>query len=645
MPDRVIVTIDGTEQTRLPAVLMEAVVDTNLYLPAMFSLTVKDEFDRKTEKMAYTDADTFKLGAEVKIEVETDEIQDEPGVVKATLLIGEITAVEPIFTDEGVTLLRVRGYDRSHRLTRGKKTRVYGDGNPTGSGINEEQIINTIVQETDGITAKEIDTSGFSSIKYPYVMQFNQTDWEFLWSRARQLGYQVYVDDKKLLFQKADAHRGAESDKPSTMRWGWSLTSFEPRLTLVGQVTEALVKGWDPKTKAAIEGTANTDNSATIPKIGLNKKGSALTKEAFKDPAEEVVVEHPVLTVDQAKAMAAARFAEAESEFIQADGHCRQGDPRLIAGRKLTIEGVGERFSGDYYVTEARHTYVRGRYEVSFCVAGRTPNTLMYLLNEDNGNGNGRGLAQGVVTAKVTSLEDPEELGRVQVMFPWLPKYKDADLSSNWARIATPMGGVERGFLFMPEIDDEVLVAFEHGDLDYPYIVGALWHNTDKPPKGTKASVLSSDKKKVDQRVIRSRSGHLIILDDTEGEEQIIIQDKTAKNSVVINSKENTMTINVEKDLTIVAKGQTSIQSTGNMTLKSDGDISIECNNLNMKAKANAKLEAGANLDLKATGQLNAKGAQTTVEGDAMTSVKSNSMVQVQSSALVKVQGNPIMLN
>jgi uncharacterized protein involved in type VI secretion and phage assembly len=642
MPEIPIITIDGQVQTELEPNLLEVEVDTNIHLPAMFSLTVKDELDPHTGKLTYADTDTFKPGAEVKIEIETDEIPDEPWAVKAMLIIGEITAVEPIFSDDGVALLRVRGYDRSHRLTRGKKTRTYGDANPTGQGIREEQLINTIVQETNGITGKNIDTSGFSDIRYPYVMQYNQTDLEFLWSRARRMGYQVYVEDKTLYFQKADAHRGAETDKPAKLIWGRNLGSFEPRLTLMHQATAAVVKGWDPMAKQAIEGTSRSDASKTIPQIGLNKKGSAMSKAAFKDPAQEVVIDQPVLTIDQAKAMAAARFAEAEGEFIEAEGSCRQGDPRLIAGRLVTIEGVGERFSGNYYVTQARHVHAQGAYQVTFGVTGRTPNTLSYLLNEDNGHD--QRLIQGVVTGKVTNLEDPEGLGRVQVMFPWLPKYKDADLSSNWARLAAPMGGKERGFFFLPEIDDEVLVAFEHGDVDYPYIVGSLWHNTDKPPAGTK-NVLSGDKKKVDQRVLRSRSGHLIILDDTEGEEQIIIQDKTAKNSIVINSKENTMTINVEKDLTIVAKGQATIESTDNMAIKSRGDLSIECKNFDVRAQANAKLEAAANIDLKATGQLNAKGAQTTLEGDAMASLKSNSMVQVQSSALVKVQGNPIMLN
>jgi uncharacterized protein involved in type VI secretion and phage assembly len=642
MPDDIIISVDGRQQSDLELDLVETVVDTNLFLPAMFSITLKDELDPNTGKLKYIDADTFKVGAEVKIEIETDEIPDEPYAVKATLIIGEITAMEPSFSAEGIPLLQIRGYDRSHRLTRGKKTRTYGDANPRGSGITEDKIIKTIVGETEGITGSQIDTSGLNTIKHHYVMQYNQTDLEFLWSRAHLVGYQVYVEDKTLYFQKADAHRGATSDKPAALIWPLNLASFEPRLTLMRQIDQAVVKGWDPTTKKPIEGTANSDNSKTIPQIGLNKKGSALAKQAFKGQAEMVVVDQPISTQDEAKAIAAARFAEAESEFIRAEGSCRQGDPRLIAGRQVTIEGVGQKFGGTYYVTEARHIYANGSYLVSFSVTGRIPYTLSYLLHEGNGHDPDR--IYGVVTAKVTNLEDPENLGRVQVMFPWLPKYKSADLSSNWARVATPMGGKERGFLFMPEVDDEVLVVFEHGDVNYPYIVGVLWNSKDKPPSGTK-DILASDKKTVNQRVIRSRSGHMIVLDDTQGEEQIVIQDKTGKNSIVISSKDNTMTMTVEKDIVIKAKGDTNVEAQGNMKLKSTGDLSLEGKNLSIKAQMNASLEANSKMDLKATGQLNLKGAQASVSSDGMTEVKSNGAVQIQSSALVKVQGNPIMLN
>ncbi|MBN1177975.1 MAG: VgrG-related protein [Anaerolineae bacterium] len=628
MPDNVVITINGAKQADAEADLVEVVVDTNLYLPAMFSITVQDHLDPATGKLQYTDSDTFKAGSEVKIEVETDSIPEEAMAIKATLIIGEITAVEPVFRGDGMPYLTVQGYDRSHHLTRGKKTRTYGDANPQGQGIKEDQIINTIVQETAAITGKSIDTSGFSAVKYPYVIQYNQTDLEFLWTRARRLGYQVYVEDKMLYFQKADAHRGAASDKPAALRWPLTLESFTPRLTVMRQVDKAVVKGWDPATKQPIEGTSSTDSSKTIPAIGLGKKGSALAKEALGGTADETTVDRPVLTVDEAKAMAAARFAEAEGQFIRADGACRQGDPRLIAGRQVTIEGVGERFGGDYYVTEARHTWSAGKYHVTFSVTGRTPNTVSYLLGGNEGHDKDR--IFGVVTAKVVNLEDPENLGRVQVMFPWLPKYKDADLASNWARIAAPMAGIERGFLFLPEVDDEVLVAFEHGDLNHPYVVGTLWNAKDKPPAGTKDSVLAGDKKKVDQRVIRSRSGHLIVLDDTEGEEQIVVQDKTTKNSIVISSKENTLTVTLEGDLVITTKGAASItadkaitiETKDAITLKSTKDVSIDCQNFNVKAKSNAKVEATANVELKGTAGAKLEGAQVGIQGQAMVEIK-----------------------
>lgn len=643
MTEHIIITINGAKQTDLIYDLIEVVVDTNLHLPGMFQITVNDDLDVQSGQLKYTDADSpFKVGAEVKIEVETDEIPDVSSMVKATLIVGEITALEPAFLMGARPQLRVRGYDRSHRLTRGKKTRTYGDANPTGSGVTDEQIINTIVGETGGLTGKQVDTSGLSGIKYYYVMQYNQTDLDFLWTRARMLGYQVYVEDKTLYFQKADAHRGAASTKPADLDWGLNLASFEPRLTLVHQVDKAVVKGWDPKTKQAIEGTNSSDSSKTIPQIGLGKKGSALAKEAFSGTAEETVVDRPVLTVDQANAMAAARFAQAESTFIRAEGRCQIGDPRLIAGRVVTIKEVGQRFSGDYYVTEARHVWERDGYSITFAVTGRDPNTLSFLLDREDGHQGG--LIQGVVAAKVVNLEDPETLGRVQVMYPWLPKYKGAELASNWARLASPMAGGTRGVFFMPEVDDEVLVAFEHGDPSYPYIVGVLWNSKDKPPTGT-ADILAGDKKKVNQRVICSRTGHLIILDDTEGEEQIIVQDKTKKNSIIIQSKDNAMAINAEGNVTIKAGGDLAIEAGGKLSIKSTGDTSMESQaKSTIKAMADLALEAMSKSTLKGTAGLtletpaNAelKGTQVTVNGNAQTEIKAGAMVSIQ-GALVKI--------
>ena len=633
MPERIVITVDGREQKDIERDLVQVVVDTNVHLPAMFSITLNDEMDPQSGKLLYTDTDVFKLGVEVKIEVRSDEIPDEPSEVRATLIIGEVTAIEPLFSAEGAEL-RIRGYDRAHRLNRGKHTRTYGDADPQGEGITEEQIIKTIVQETAGLTGCEVDTGGLSDAKYHYVLQYNQTDWEFLWARARRLGYQVYVEDKTLYFQKADAHRGSSNEHPAKLVWGENLRSFEPRLSLVRQVDKATVTGWNPAEKKPVEGKGESDKSKTVPQIGITsqKTGSDLAGEAFGKGAEEVVTGRPVRNPGQAKAVATARFAEVESKFIRANGVCHQGDPRLIAGRVVTIEGVGERFSGDYYVSVARHTYALGTYQVAFGIAGRTPNTLSAILH---GGDERRGGIQGVVTAKVVNLEDPEELGRVQVLFPWLPKYKDAELSSNWARIAAPSAGAERGFFFLPEVDDEVLVAFEHGDVNHPYIVGALWNGKDKPPTGTGA-ILADDKKLVNQRVLRSRSGHLILLDDADGEEQIVIQDKTGKNQIVINSKDNSMQINVDGDLTIEAGGNLLIKSGKDLSIESGAKGNIKTqSDLTVEATGNGKI-SGAQLSLEGQSKSELKGAQVSVNGSGKVEVTSSGMTQIQGS-LVKI--------
>ena len=189
----------------------------------------------------------------------------------------------------------------------------------------------------------------------------------------------------------------------------------------------------------------------------------------------------------------------------------------------------------------------------------------------------------GVVVGVVTNNQDPEGMGRVKVKFPWL---SDED-ESNWARVAAPMAGKERGFYFLPEVEDEVLVAFEHGDVRFPYVVGSLWNGKDAPPA-------SNGDGKNNVRVIKSRSGHVVRLTDEDGKEMIEIVDKSAKNSIVLDTSKNTITITADKDIVLSA---------------AQGKIKLDAQEIEIKSSANAKVEAGGNVDLKATGQMNVKGA------------------------------------
>lgn len=184
------------------------------------------------------------------------------------------------------------------------------------------------------------------------------------------------------------------------------------------------------------------------------------------------------------------------------------------------------------------------------------------------------GRIYGVVVGLVTNNKDPDGMGRVRVKFPWLSEQEE----SWWARIAVPMAGPSRGTYFLPEVDDEVLVAFEQGDVRFPYVLGALWNGKDAPPT-------TNDDGKNNIRVIKSRSGHIIRLDDTDGDEKIEVIDKTGGNSITIQSSDNSITI------------------TGNGKVKMVGQ-SIE-----ITSQTDVKIQASAGMDLNAGAPLNIKGA------------------------------------
>jgi len=209
------------------------------------------------------------------------------------------------------------------------------------------------------------------------------------------------------------------------------------------------------------------------------------------------------------------------------------------------------------------------------------------LLYDSAGDSAPRTAMFGVAVALVTNNQDPDGFGRVKLRFPWL---SDED-ESNWARIAAPMAGKDRGVFFLPEVDDEVLVAFEHGDMRFPYVVGALWNGKDVPPA-------TNDDGKNNVRLIKSRSGHVIRLNDEGGKETVEIVDKSGKNGILIETAANSITIRSDKDITLTA---------------ANGTITLDAQKIAVKSSADTRVEAGAGIDLKASATMNIKGATVNI--------------------------------
>lgn len=198
-------------------------------------------------------------------------------------------------------------------------------------------------------------------------------------------------------------------------------------------------------------------------------------------------------------------------------------------------------------------------------------------------NAGADGRFHGVAMAIVTNNKDPDGLARVKVRMPWMSD----DVESDWARVVTPMAGANRGLYVLPEVDDEVLVAFEHGNPGTPYVLGALWNGKDKPPEANQDG-------KNHIRMIRSRSGHVVRLVDTDRDERIEIVDKSTKNQIVISTKANSITISADADITITS-------TNGTVSLSGGKGVKIT-------SKAGVTVEASQNLELKANAQLTVKG-------------------------------------
>lgn len=227
---------------------------------------------------------------------------------------------------------------------------------------------------------------------------------------------------------------------------------------------------------------------------------------------------------------------------------------------------------------------------------------MIFDLMQDRSTATDRRIP-GVAVAVVTNIKDPQGEGRIKVKYPW----RDVEDESDWARMITFMAGNEMGGYFLPEVGDEVLVAFENGDIDHPIILGALWSGNMKPPE-------SNSDGKNNLRLIKSRSGHKVILNDENGKETIEIIDKSEKNKIVIDTAKNTITIQTDKDIELKAP---------------QGKISLDAQELELKSSANTKIQAGANMEIKAS-------ANNKVEGGANMDVKAGAILTVQGS-LVKI--------
>lgn len=577
------VTLDGTPYS---ASIMNALasieVDLNLDLPGMFVLRFHD-----AQAGLADDETNFPLGGKIAISFPGSSERSEHGEPEAAVIEGEITAIEPEFGEDTNSFLVVRGYNLLHRLNRGTKTAVYPN-------MSDGDILSQLAGEA-GLSQQ---FSGSATV-HPYLIQDTQTPLEFLQERARLSGCEIVYETNKLVFRK----RQSPADSGVTLTWGTNLLTFNPRLTLARQVDKVTVRSWDRKQKQKIDVTVSSSSSA--PQTPNGQFGGSLAQSKLTKAAEQIETRQPFLNDGEAQIFAQELLDEINAEFFTAEGMAI-GDGRVLPGKKITIEKVGTRFAGTYVVTSVQHLYnPEDGYRMVFTVGGKYRSTMLDMLEKQDDLSTHRWT--GVYPAVVTNIKDTENLIRFKVKFPW---FNDT-LESDWARIIGPGGGNNHGIQWMPEVGDEVLVAFEQGNFNFPYILGGLWNSVDAAPEPQ----FHANTSNVEKRTFMSRVGHVMRFTDQSGQEKIEIYDGQNKVKIIMDAANSKITIESAGDVDIISTANTNVTATGNV-----------------------KVEATGNVDIKGTGPVK-------VEGSATVDVKGTGPVTVQSSAITTVKGASVMIN
>jgi uncharacterized protein involved in type VI secretion and phage assembly len=570
------VTLGGSAiDPTLAARIMEVRVETTTALPDVCILRLAEDADDKGTLKVIDDA-RLDLAKPVTV-----KLAKAIGGSPAEVFNGEITSIEAEFGSrpggDPVLELVVTAHDKSHRMHSKTSTRTL-----------RQTTVTDVARKMAGENGLSVGTlanlpSGAAEERH----QVDETDWAFLSRLVTRAGGELDVAAGKLHIIDPAKSKGPVAE----LVYGETLERFRPRVSSLGQAATVNVRGWDVKKKAAIAKAGTPKASTTVQDSKVNGAVSG---------SKVLVATEPVSTDAEADAAAKAIAMRLGHERVQAEA-IAQGDPLLLAGEYVKISGVGTRFGGTHRIVSAVHTFGVHGYKTRL-VLGAGGRPLAQTLNGSR-NGAGRGFADHLAIGIVTDNKDPDKLGRVKVKYPLL----DPEVESGWARIAWEAAGKERGTVAIPHVNDEVAVAFEHGDVRRPVILGVLFNGVDTP-----GADLVKDSSSVAARYPRD-------LDVKTQKKTMFV----AGEDITVTSEKGGLVVEAQKDVKQTAK---------------TGTITIEATAGQIKATGKQGVEISASGPLKITST-----APVTVESNAALQLK-GSVVQVQASGVLQLSGATVMI-
>ncbi len=559
--------------------LIEVRVETTTALPDVCTLRFAEADPSASDGLKIIDDTRFALGAPLSVKLAapmgTGGLQP--------VFDGEVTTVEAELGarpgGEPVLELIVTGHDKSHRMHRHTTTRTFRQ-------VTVADVARKIAGE-NGLSVGQI--AALKGGPAEVLHQVGETDWTFLSRQVSSHGGELDVAGGKLHI----VDPAKTTPEVAELIWGETLERFRPRVSSTGQVAKVTVHGWDPTKKTAIVKTGTAKASTSV-------QNSAV--DGVVSGSEVHVVTATVSTDGDVEAAATAIAGHLGHERVQAEAFAG-GNPLLLAGEYVKISGVGKRFGGVHRIVSAVHTYGTRGYQTRLTLgAGGRP-----LAQALNGARAAPHFADHLVIGVVTSNDDPDKLARVKVKYPTLGD----NVESGWARVVRGASGSgERGAVALPHVNDEVIVAFEHGDVRRPFVLGALYNGKDKPGADL-VKTTSSFAARFPRDLDVATKGAVIV---------------AADKGMTVTASKGPIEISASKEMKLVASkgGPPSA-----MTIETTGQI---------KMTGKMGVEIASSGPLKITSQ-----APVTVESTAALQLK-GSIVQVQASGILQLSGASVML-
>lgn len=542
------------------------------------SITVDKEINRiPFAQLVFYDGEAatqdFKLGNEdalipgKEIEIKAGYHNDEETIFKGLIIRHSIKI------RENNSMLIIECKDKAVKATLGRKSNYYYDS-------KDSDIIEEILDKH----SLEADVES-TSYEHKELIQYRASDWDFMMTRAQANSKVCIVENGSMKIAKPDF----SSESVQTIAYGATLLAFDAEMDARNQFSKTTSYGWNPSEQEIVEMEANN------PSLALNGNLSV------SDLADVLAVENLELkhggnynsTILQDWSDAHALFQHAS----KTRGRIKfQGIPEVKPGVVVTLEGVGDRFNGNVFISAVRHEISDGNWTVN-AEFGINPKWFSetYDIHENPAAGL-LSAVNGLQVGVVSQLEeDPEGEDRILVQIPII----NNEEQGIWTRIASLDAGENRGAFFRPEIGDEVIVGFINDDPNHAVILGML-HSSAKP-----APIVASDDNH--EKGFITRSEMKLLFDDDK--KSITIETPSGK-KISIDEDAGFIVIEDENSNSITLDDNGILAESGSdFIIKATRDVKIEGSNIELKANANFKAEGNAGAEVSTSAVAVLKGS------------------------------------